>query len=216
MAIITNQLLVAWSSDKNLLDNHIKPGFESPNLKEIDEKMSIEAGKNFNNLCTNNVGFRRLWKDLTLPEDHKILTRIALTHYFVQKALEMKPELEKQITECERFLKTDICLRNLNLACQIEQELRILNSAFIEDQIKDIVCAFDKLIMRGNKKPSARQRYIEISEIMSHLDLPSNGKPFLTLDEAKQVVEEKLASDPNYNQTAEELVSGRIKKILKK
>ena len=214
MEIITNQLLKAWSKDKDLLNRQIKLGFESPKLKELDEKISIEAGENFGHLCANNVGFRRLWKDLALSEDRKILTHIALTHYYAKKALEMRKELEKQITECESFLKTDMCVRNLNLAIHTEQELSILKSAKITDHVKDIVSAFDLLIKRGKGKSSARQRYIEISEIMNHLGLESNGKPFLTLDEAKQIVEDKLAYDPNYNQTPEDLVSGRIKKIL--
>lgn len=215
MEIITNQLLKAWSPDKDLMNLFIAFDTEAPELKDIDEKMSIEAGENFIKLCTENEGFRNFWKELANPNDTKILTQIALTHYFAQKALKMRKEIEKQIEDCFNFLRSDMCKRNLNLTIYVKNELRKLIPAFQNDHMKDVVVAFDELLKRGKKKMSMRQRHVQISELLHHLELEDN-KPFLTLNEAKKIVGDKLAKDLNYTQTPERLVSDRIKEILKR
>ena len=215
MEIITNQLLKAWSSDKDLMDLFIAFGKEAPELKDIDEKMLLEAGTNFVTLCKDNVGFRKLWIEFARPEDTKILTQIALTHYYAQKALEMRKEFENQIKECMNFLDSDMCKRNLSLAINVQNELRKLIPAFQNDHMKDIVTAFDELLKRGKKKMSMRKRHIQISEILHYLELEEN-KPFLTFKEAEKIVYDKLALDPDYTQTPERLVSDRIKEILKR
>jgi hypothetical protein len=215
MEIITNQFLKAWSPDKDLMEFYIAFGKEAPELKAIDYKMLIEAGSNFVELCKDNKGFRKLWQELAASNESKFLTYIALTHYYAQKALYMRKELEKQIIECENFLKTDMCKRNISLAIDVENELRKLIPAFQNDQMKDIVCVFDELIRRGKKKMSMRKRHIQISEILHYLKLEEN-KPFLTFKEAEKIVDDKLALDPDYTQTPERLVSDRIKKILKR
>lgn len=215
MKIITNQLLKAWSPDKDLMDLFIAFEKESPELKGIDEKMSIEAGTNFFKLCEANVGFKKLWNEYARNEDQKHLTHIALTHYFAQKALEMRKECENQIKECMSFLDSDMCKRNLSLANSVQNELRKLIPAFKNDHMKDVVRAFDELLKRGKRKMSKRQRHIQISEILHYLKLKEN-KSFLTIKEARKIVDDTLAIDPNYTQSPERLVADRIDKILKR
>jgi hypothetical protein len=215
MTVITNQLLKAWSSDKDLMDFFIAFEREAPEFKDIDEKMLIEAGNNFIKLCAENVGFKKLWNELARHEDTKILTQIALTHYYANKALELRKVIENQIKECKKFLDSDMCKRNLSLANSVQNELRKLIPAFQNDHMNDIVSAFDELLKRGKKKMSMRQRYIQISEILHYLKLEEN-KSFLTLKEAEKIVDDKLALDPEYTQTPERLVSDRIKEILKR
>lgn len=211
MKVLTNDFLLCMAKNKDEMQVFINRGVESHDLKNIDTERKLNAGRSFIDTHLKREKFIQLRKAAD-KKYHDELTRIALTLYYAQEYQLVRSRISEQIRLCVKFLDSDMCKRNLDLHYFVFTELQKLKSIDFGNLVPQALKAFDKIRKRTYPEMTQRKRYIELSELMNSLELYTNEKtPFLTLEMANKEAEEKLSKDPNYNQSGEDIIVGRIK-----
>jgi hypothetical protein len=182
MEVITNNFLKTITA--NPFEEIFEMTIESPKLKELDERMthnSVVAG--FKLLIKNSAKLKRLYSINEADEEKEILIQFSPLVYYI--TLVDKTELRRQLKHCQELLKSDICMRNVMLAGELEVEAQKLESAINTDHVK-ITCTYlNNLYKNVYKNWNKSDRYVRISEIMNIFSIP-NFPYFYTITEAKK------------------------------
>lgn len=206
MKIITNDFLLCIAHDKEQMKSLIAHGVESKELEKVDYYRKIAAGTTFYKIRDENKAFMKLWNAVN-ESDHNLLEQIAMTIHYVREYQSVITNISDQIKMCDRFLASDMCMRNENLLFSISIESLKLKSINHGNLMPKILKAFDLILARTYPEMSERKRYVELSELMNSLEIYANkNKPFLTIEMARKL---DTKSKP------EDIIIDRIKKILK-
>jgi hypothetical protein len=182
METITNQFL------SQILQIHKKSDLflrrlEAPELVEIDDQMLKEADSCYANLFFNNQYLGVLWDESIDTPEQGLVTELALQIYYIQKFRKLKPEIQNQLRQCEKFRLSDICKRNVELEPHLDNEIRLLESALLLKPVSYLVNFLNLVIKEILPVKNLKERCVMISEIMHSLSI-YDKRPYLTLEKA--------------------------------
>ena len=147
----------------------------------------------------------RFFNKIDNEEEKQFIVILAYYQYYIMLKRESKKKLIKQ---CDTFLNTSICKRNLQLKRIVELEIAQLKFAtdfkFIDIYIKSLNAFYSGRYPNFSKI----ERAVKISEALNHLSIYER-KPFMSLEQAN------IHAYENALKSGRKVIYGRLKNYLK-
>lgn len=127
-------------------------------------------------------------------------------------------EIKSQLRGCKRILESDICKRNVLIREGLDLEVKILERTLCLKPVEYVASYIHFLLTNCNDYFVLHKwdKYVFISELLNELGLYYR-EPFLTLEEANDLVDRKLRDDPDFNQiSGRQMIADRMKKYIEK
>ena len=121
-----------------------------------------------------------------------------------------KPSRKKLIKQCNTFLSTTICKKNLQLKNIVESEINKLKCTMEINLVITAIQSLNTFYCSRYPEISKIERAVKISEALHHLSIYQK-KPFMTLVEANRHAYDNF----NAFKSGRKVIYGRLKKYLK-
>ncbi len=190
-----------------------KPIFQNNNfLKSIgfDKEQFLkdfyneDAIENFENNYSSNKAFFIYYGNLKNEEKEIIMTLASFQHYIMLK----RDSRKKLIQQCNIFLESLMCKRNLQLKRLVELEIAKFKFASSFNMVIVCIQSLNSFYSGYYHRISKIERAVKISEALHYLSI-YDKVPYMTLEEAN-----KYAID-NILESGRKVIYGRLKAYIK-
>lgn len=180
--MLTNFILKHFSADID--ESLFEQDTESDEAQKFNEKIEIAAREDFVEMFSSNKEpLKKYFHNLSDHEEKDLFLLIATRHHFIEIQNESKKELETQYQQCQDFLHSDMCHRDIKLKKLVEKELKKLDEALQTDIVYSSIKAFERFYKRKYPTLSKTNLAVKISESLHYLEIYKD-EPFMTLEEA--------------------------------